>query len=259
MSTGKIRKVSPEEVQKVQNLIEQCLSRYMTKKEVIDILNQQQNIEPTFTKLVWERLEEQNQQFFRAYHLSLILKDQINQYNDLLEKQAVILHQVNPHGVVSNATHIPISNPVNHNNAGCYVPENVAMKVENMQQDFPMVHGGFNNGGQIVPSEMEHGGLDMVVAQNSNGFAVTRNGYFGDSRFVGQADYGGTGGMESHPPVSSFGIMDPVPLQFHGTLMDDTRSSQLLRQFSHDTSLHDTTADFNNSIDVPMLSRLTSN
>lgn len=35
----------------VQNLIEQCLAHYMTKKQVMDILYQQQNIEPTFTKL----------------------------------------------------------------------------------------------------------------------------------------------------------------------------------------------------------------
>ncbi|CAH1452274.1 unnamed protein product [Lactuca virosa] len=84
MSTGNCRRISPEEVQKVQNLIEQCLWNYMNKKQAMDILYQKQNIEPIFTKLVWERLEEENQEFFKIYYLKLALTNQITQFNDLL-------------------------------------------------------------------------------------------------------------------------------------------------------------------------------
>lgn len=36
---------------------------------------------------VWQKLEEENQEFFRAYYLRLIVKDQIQKFNDLLQRQ----------------------------------------------------------------------------------------------------------------------------------------------------------------------------
>ncbi|CAI9271559.1 unnamed protein product [Lactuca saligna] len=192
MSSGNHRRISPEEVQNVKNQIEQCLWNYMNKKQAMDILYQKQNIEPIFTKLVWERLEEENQEFFKTYYLKLALKNQITQFNDLLYQQAVAdSNQANnPHGVACNGSHLHGSNfgfhqGVNHNN--------VAVKAENMQQyNFPaVVQGGFNGGGPFVQSVMQNGPVNMAVGtQNGNGVAVGgTEGYFGNSRFFYQATH----------------------------------------------------------------------
>lgn len=62
------RKISTADIQLVQNLIERCLQLYMSQREVVYTLNQQAKIEPGFTLLVWQKLEEQNPDFFRAYY-----------------------------------------------------------------------------------------------------------------------------------------------------------------------------------------------
>nr|XP_016485396.1 PREDICTED: uncharacterized protein LOC107805798 [Nicotiana tabacum]XP_016485464.1 PREDICTED: uncharacterized protein LOC107805798 [Nicotiana tabacum]XP_016485534.1 PREDICTED: uncharacterized protein LOC107805798 [Nicotiana tabacum] len=87
MSSGEVKKVSREDIQLVQNLIERCLQLYMNQKEVVNTLLHQAKIEPDFTELVWQKLEEENQEFFRAYYLRLIVKDQIQKFNDLLQRQ----------------------------------------------------------------------------------------------------------------------------------------------------------------------------
>ncbi|XP_073005134.1 uncharacterized protein [Typha latifolia] len=52
MSGGEVRKVSRQDIQLVQNLIERCLQLYMNQKEVVDTLSFQAKIEPSFTELV---------------------------------------------------------------------------------------------------------------------------------------------------------------------------------------------------------------
>lgn len=111
MSSGEGRKVSREDIQLVQTLIEQCLQLHMSQKEVINTLSHRAKIEPSFTELVWQKLEEENQEFFKAYHLRLIVKDQIMQFNSLLERQVELMRQICPTGVaslpMSNGSHIP--------------------------------------------------------------------------------------------------------------------------------------------------------
>uniref|UniRef100_A0A8R7QKR2 Uncharacterized protein n=1 Tax=Triticum urartu TaxID=4572 RepID=A0A8R7QKR2_TRIUA len=48
---GERRKVSREDIQLVQNLIERCLQLYMNQKEVVETLSFQAKIEPSFTEL----------------------------------------------------------------------------------------------------------------------------------------------------------------------------------------------------------------
>jgi len=79
--------ISCEDIQKVQNLIEKCLQLYMTQEEVVSTLKSEAGIQPRFTTLVWQKLEEQNPEFFRAYYTRLKLKDQIVLFNHLLEQQ----------------------------------------------------------------------------------------------------------------------------------------------------------------------------
>ena len=88
------RKVSTEDIQLVQNLIEKCLQMYLSQREVVSALHQQAKIEPGFTQLVWQKLEEQNPDFFRAYFTRLKLKDQINLFNHLLEQQVNVVQRM---------------------------------------------------------------------------------------------------------------------------------------------------------------------
>ncbi|PRW50967.1 hypothetical protein C2E21_5359 [Chlorella sorokiniana] len=86
--------ISQDDIQMVQNLIERCLQLYMTQNEVVSILQQQAKIEPSFTQLVWQKLEEQNLEFFRCYYTRLKLKSQIIMFNHLLEQQVAMVQKV---------------------------------------------------------------------------------------------------------------------------------------------------------------------
>lgn len=83
--------VSTFDIQLVQSLVERCLQLYMNQREVLSILQQQAKIEPSFTALVWQKLEEQNPEFFCAYYLRLRLKDQITVFNHLIERHHSML------------------------------------------------------------------------------------------------------------------------------------------------------------------------
>ncbi|RMX67084.1 hypothetical protein DD238_001089 [Peronospora effusa] len=79
----------------VQNLIERCLQQYLSKvnavsgffNDILIILKEQANVDPAFANVVWQKLEEQNPMFFRAYSLQLQLKEQIIAFNDLVGQQ----------------------------------------------------------------------------------------------------------------------------------------------------------------------------
>ena len=79
-------KINWEDIQLVQKLIERCLELYMTQQEIVKALSLQANIEPGLTNLVWEKLQEQNPDFFRAYGTRLRVKEQIREFNGLVSK-----------------------------------------------------------------------------------------------------------------------------------------------------------------------------
>ncbi len=87
-------KISCADIQYVQNLIERCLQQYMTRKDVVFALQYQARIEPGFTTLVWQKLEEQNPDFFMAYHVRVKLKDQVVLFNHLLEQQMQMIQKM---------------------------------------------------------------------------------------------------------------------------------------------------------------------
>lgn len=62
-----------------------------------------------FLSPVWQKLEEENREFFKAYHLRLKVKEQITLFNQLLERQVELMHI--SAGVastpISNGSHIP--------------------------------------------------------------------------------------------------------------------------------------------------------
>lgn len=59
----------------------------LPQAQVVSLLHQQAKIEPSFTTLVWQKLEEQNPNFFKLYYVRLKLKEQIVMFNYLLEQQ----------------------------------------------------------------------------------------------------------------------------------------------------------------------------
>ncbi|GER57214.1 hypothetical protein STAS_35009 [Striga asiatica] len=92
MESGDTRKVSVEDIQVL----------YMSREEVVSTLLHKAKIEPGFTELVWQKLEAENAEFFRAYQLRLVVKDQIIQFNQLLERQFKLMHQIS----MPNGSHI---------------------------------------------------------------------------------------------------------------------------------------------------------
>eukprot|EP00262_Sarcandra_glabra_P017946 TRINITY_DN629_c0_g1_i1.p1 TRINITY_DN629_c0_g1~~TRINITY_DN629_c0_g1_i1.p1 ORF type:complete len:373 (-),score=59.90 TRINITY_DN629_c0_g1_i1:416-1534(-) len=115
ISSSDSRKVSREDIELVQNLIERCLQLYMNKGEVIKTLLSRARIEPGFTSLVWQKLEEENSDFFRAYYIRLKLKKQIILFNSLLEHQNHLMNypvqQKVPLAPIQNGIHpMPVNN-----------------------------------------------------------------------------------------------------------------------------------------------------
>lgn len=86
--------ISADDIQMVQNLIERCLQLYLTKDEVITVLREQATIDPEFTQLIWNKLEEQNPDFFKCYYTRLKLKAQIVMFNHLLEQQIQVVQKM---------------------------------------------------------------------------------------------------------------------------------------------------------------------
>ncbi|KAJ8747879.1 hypothetical protein K2173_013047 [Erythroxylum novogranatense] len=84
------RKITPELVQTVQNLIEICIQLYMTKDEVVETLSERAKIEPGCTITIWERLVKENLVFFAQYYARLEVIRQINLYNEYLKMQSDI-------------------------------------------------------------------------------------------------------------------------------------------------------------------------
>ncbi|KAJ8564319.1 hypothetical protein ON010_g7025 [Phytophthora cinnamomi] len=99
------------DILRVQNLIERCLQQYLSKvrmdgrfcvrkglrsfllalvvqNDILITLKEQANVDPAFANVVWQKLEEQNPTFFRAYSLQLQLKEQIIAFNYLISQAA---------------------------------------------------------------------------------------------------------------------------------------------------------------------------
>lgn len=102
----------------------------MNRGEVITTLLNQAKIEPGFTGLVWQKLEEQNPEFFKAYYVRLKLKKQIMLFNHLLEQHAMLIQKMHPMKAsqpsLQNGMHTP---QVHHLSIGYPVPQQMPMTV----------------------------------------------------------------------------------------------------------------------------------
>ncbi|PKA55694.1 hypothetical protein AXF42_Ash011986 [Apostasia shenzhenica] len=136
------RKVSREDIELVQNLIERCLQLYMNRGEVVRTLSNRARIEPGFTTLVWQKLEEENSEFFRAYYIRLKLKRQIILFNNLLEHQYHLMrYPISPKVPIA-----PIQNGIHH------------LPVNNLPMGYPVIqHPQMPIAGQTHPDSIGSG------------------------------------------------------------------------------------------------------
>lgn len=247
----------------------------MSQKEVVSTLLHQAKIEPSFTELVWQKLEEENQDFFKAYHLRLILKDQILKFNKLLQTQAELMRQISP---AAGAASVPISNgshvPLLPQNPPCYAPDNTgqAMKLENMVSKLP---NALPNGGSslhhCMQSAVGMSGMsrrddvspNLLMAQNSN--MGLMQGINGDRMIKSESSYAdepafmfntANSVLERHPamadvPLPSFIGEESNQKPVNEPIVDpDTSSYGFLGQIPRNFSLSDLTADFSISSDI---------
>ncbi|GLT46661.1 hypothetical protein SLA2020_204040 [Shorea laevis] len=174
-SSNDNRKVSRQDIELVQNLIERCLQLYMNRDEVVKILLTRARIDPGFTTLVWQKLEEENADFFRAYYIRLKLKKQIVLFNNLLEHQ----YHLMKYPVPSKVPLAPIQNgihpmPVNNLPLGYPVLQQPAVPAPGQPHLNPMgcgisschVVNGVPAPGNFQPMQMNSGN-NLVMDNNA--------------------------------------------------------------------------------------------
>ncbi|KZV38330.1 hypothetical protein F511_25817 [Dorcoceras hygrometricum] len=271
MSNEDIRRVSLQDIQLVQNLIERCLQLYMSQAEIVSTLLHQAKIEPGFTELVWQKLESENQEFFKAYNLRLMVKDQILLFNQLLARQVELMNR----SCQTGAPSIPLTN-------GCHIqptyqapqPMGFSVKPESMQQAMRMIPNLYTNGAttlqpcmQIGVDMMGHSGRidvpaksmlaqnsDSVLMQGMNGGVIKLEPvYTGNSSCMFGADsnlldHGATIGGGSVP---SFVGVESSSNMLNETILDpEMNSLSFLGQIPRNFSFSDLAADFSHSTDI---------
>ncbi|KAB2037462.1 hypothetical protein ES319_D03G076700v1 [Gossypium barbadense] len=303
MSTVPVRRVSRQDIQLVQNLIERCLQLYMTQKEVVETLLAQAKIEPGFTELgpfyylgfnlllgllamysdccqsrdsdnilqSLNNLEEENREFFQAYYLRLMVKQQIMEFNKLLEQQVQLMHQIYPSGVssISNLNGPHLSQMPQ--NSSCCAPENTgkALKQESLQHlmgsSLPNVFSNSSSSLYIgthasieLPTHASgiHAPSAMLSTQNSNlGLMQEINGkmlksaagFSGSSAYMFGAE---SSLLDTRPTIedTAFNSAEPSTQSLNEPLLDaDISSFGLLGQISRNFNLSDLAADFSPS------------
>ncbi|CAN4118509.1 unnamed protein product [Withania somnifera] len=272
MSGGEVKKVSREDIQLVQNLIERCLQLYMNQKEVVTTLLQQAKIEPGFTELVWQKLEEENQEFFRAYYVRLIVKDQIQRFNDLLQRQVKSMQMYTTESIpLSNESVILPAPQI------CQVTEHAGpnVKLDNVHQ---IINGNlphvYTNGASSVqsyaqaavdvsaharsinvsPNMLLPQSANPEMMQGPNGRRFKSTGYSG--KYGGESillqDRRDRPGIGNHSISHFSSVASSVPpLNENRSPWDaDTSSFGFLGRIPRNFSLSDLTADFTGSSEI---------
>nr|XP_033516566.1 uncharacterized protein LOC104113755 isoform X4 [Nicotiana tomentosiformis] len=259
MSSGDGRIVSSEDIQMVQNRIEQCLRHYMSQKEVLETLFIQDKIEPGFTELVWLKLEEENQEFFQAYHLKLMVKEQIMEFNRLLAEQVKMTHQLPKNvGYTSKPEHmhesIPTSLPNTFSNCSsavlsCMQPaDDVSAQSRKINVTPNILLAQPSNMGMRQTMEGKIIKTEPNYANNSH-FNIGAHSSFLESRSaLGGASILPFNSMQlkSQPlnrlpdaDTTSFGFLGEIPQNFglSGLSTDFSNSSDILESYSRTSFL----------------------
>lgn len=235
----------------VQNLIENCIQLHMSKMDTVNVLLRDAKIQPGITELVWQRLEEENQEFFEVYYIRLALKEQIKHFNELLKKQATLMQQMQATGIGP----MPVSNGCRmtqfKQNAGCYAIDQAGPSIspESLQ---PTVAPSlsFSNGASslqtpaafdlsthsrridFLPNTLNvQNSNSMRLMQGLNGGCIkTESGYSSESQILFNTD---SSIVETHAPVedasvAAFGNLEGSSHQLNEALLGlDTSFAQL--------------------------------
>ncbi|KAJ3705416.1 hypothetical protein LUZ61_009121 [Rhynchospora tenuis] len=290
MSGGELPKVTRQDIQlvsdhgyesltEVQNLIERCLQLYMNQKEVIETLLLQAKIEPGFTELVWQKLEEENRDFFKAYYVRLMLKNQIMVFNRLLADQYRLMTKehtsaITPVPPVSNG-----SNPsaLNQNtwDMPCAttgtIPNNMMCNGSSGSSTGALINGThsqlihthkqvqcINPNGSMNPPQTLSGstgrfngavnGAAPVIKTESSfgdvGFGFNDPGFLESCPSMGDA----SGGSFSSSELTGQPLADPTPLA--DPILDIDSSFGFLSQIPRNFSFSDLTEDFSQSAEI---------
>ncbi|XP_042433658.1 uncharacterized protein LOC122020024 isoform X1 [Zingiber officinale] len=266
------RKVSREDIELVQNLIERCLQLYMSRNEVVRMLSTRARIEPGFTTLVWQKLEEENTEFFRAYYIRLKLKKQIILFNHLLEHQYHLMkYPVQPKvplAPIQNGIHpMPVNLPM-----GYPILPHQPMPVTGQSHVDPMACGlsscyvvngiptpsSFHpihiNSGTNGTSEMVHATPPCGAISSMSEMAMSPASAASSNHFPFTLEMSGLG-MDGSTLESTFPSVAAHTGELQlgsdgaGHSRDPTRSLEQLWNFS----LSDLTADFSNLGDLGVL------
>ncbi|XP_022147358.1 uncharacterized protein LOC111016316 isoform X3 [Momordica charantia] len=254
------KKVSHQDIEFVQNLIERCLQLYMNRDEVVKTLLNRARIDPGFTSLVWQKLEEENADFFRAYYIRLKLKKQILLFNHLLEHQYRLMNYSIPPKVplapMQNGIH-PM--PVNNLPMGYPVLQQPPMSMpgqphlDTMASGMPSCHvvngvpapSNFHpirmNSGNDTMSSMSEMSMSPASVASSGHFSFTAPEISGIGVDTSALDTAFTSEM-----VSSVGLQ----LSQDGGAGNSRDSLRSLDQFQWNFSLSDLTTDLSNLGDL---------
>ncbi|KAL2470029.1 Uncharacterized protein Adt_38165 [Abeliophyllum distichum] len=241
-----------QDIKLVENCIKRCLHLYMNKKEVVNALIIQDNIDPCFTEIVWQSLEEQNREFFNAYYLKLLVKEQIMEFNRLLSEQVELMCRTGPIGMASiptsNGSHVSpkdMQQPIAFNNCGSSIQPCV-------QGTLDVSAHGRKTG--VSPNLFLGHHSNVELAQAINGKIVkTEAGYAGSSPFYSSPH---SNLIESRPQmgdasVPSFTSVEPNAQPLNDMLLDGNPSSfGFWGQIPQSCGLPDLAADFGNSSDL---------
>uniref|UniRef100_A0A453SNA2 Angiotensin-converting enzyme 2 n=1 Tax=Aegilops tauschii subsp. strangulata TaxID=200361 RepID=A0A453SNA2_AEGTS len=235
--------MSGEDVRKVQNLIERCLQLYMNQKEVIDTLSLEAKIEPSFTELVWQKLEEENREFFKAYYLRLMLKNQITAFNKLLEDQFQLMNKDYSSGIPS----MPLTNGSNSTTLkqnSCFLPESGPISA--------MPNGVMRNGSSGGLVNGTSSGDHSIYGDNNGTTIKTESSYSSNADFA----FCGNAFLESCQSIGdasggSFSSSDLNGQPLNDALLDmESSSFGFLSQIPRNFSFSDLTEGFNQNTEV---------
>ncbi|KAH9323000.1 hypothetical protein KI387_017639, partial [Taxus chinensis] len=170
---GETKQVTWGNIIQAKHFVETCIKLYMTKNEVVEALATHAKINPCVTHHVWQRLEKENHDFFRKYHILLKVKEQILLFNHLLEKQHQVMAMesaldfqqlqlqtsMQPHAVSSELANqlIPHSIHSSHGHLGAEKVEGVMEGPDSMQSSLvdssSTSNLDFNQGSEMFSNE----------------------------------------------------------------------------------------------------------
>ncbi|KAL5223814.1 hypothetical protein ABZP36_010453 [Zizania latifolia] len=243
----------------------------MDNKEVVDVLSREAKIEPSITQHVWQKLEENNPEFFKAYYLRLMLKNQITAFNKLLEDQLRIINKEYHSGPPS----MPPPNGSNSNllkQNPCFLAESAPMPA---MPDDVMCNGSSSgmvdrtqSSDQIVYAGKDihglHSGMDtssLLPVQNTNavlfgadnGTTVkTESGYSSNANFA----FCGNAFLESCQSIGDVSGGSFSSSELNGQPLDDSildiesSSFGFLSQIPRNFIFSDLPEDFSQSAEI---------